>query len=117
MCPIFRYGPREEASPRAKANLMRAILTGNLDANELKGDELKQLADLCVNCHQCRLECPAQVDIPKLMIECKAQYVVTNGLRPTDWFLARLDLLCAWGSFFHPLRQLGDWQPADAMVD
>ena len=102
MCPIFRYGPREEASPRAKANLMRAILTGSLDANEFKSDELKQLADLCVNCHQCRLECPAQVDIPKLMIECKAQYVVTNGLRPTDWLFARLDLLCAWGSFFHP---------------
>ncbi len=101
MCPIFRYGPREEASPRAKANLMRAILTGSLDANELQGDELKKLADLCVNCHQCRLECPAHVDIPKLMIECKSQYVVTNGLRPTDWFLARLDLLCAWGSFFH----------------
>ncbi len=102
MCPIFRYGPREEASPRAKANLMRAILTGKLAAIELQGDELKSLADLCVNCHQCRLECPAHVDIPKLMIECKSQYVLTNGLRPTDWFLARLDLLCAWGSFFHP---------------
>ena len=81
---------------------MRAILTGRLDPGELKGEELKKLADLCVNCHQCRLECPAQVDIPKLMIECKSQYVVTNGLRPTDWFLARLDLLGAWGSFLHP---------------
>ncbi len=90
MCPIFRYGPREEASPRAKANLMRAILTGRLDPAELKGDELKTLADLCVNCHQCRLECPAHVDIPKLMVECKSQYVLTNGLRPATGFS------CVW---------------------
>ena len=37
------------------------------------------------------------------MVECKAQYVVTNGLRPTDWFLAHLDRVGAWGSFLHPL--------------
>ena len=47
-------------------------------------DDFKQVADLCVNCHQCRQECPANVDIPKLMIEAKAAYVRVNGLRPTD---------------------------------
>ncbi|MFW6169020.1 MAG: FAD-linked oxidase C-terminal domain-containing protein [Planctomycetota bacterium] len=110
MCPIFRYSPREEASPRAKANLMRAALTGQLDLHELKGEELKQVADLCVNCYQCQLECPAHVNIPKLMIECKSQYVATNGLQPTDWFLARLDVLCSWGSSFH---RLANWAIAD----
>ena len=79
MCPIFRFAPREEASPRAKANLLRAIFTGRLDAAELSQDRLKAVADLCVHCHQCRLECPAGVDIPKLMAETKAQYVATNG--------------------------------------
>jgi Fe-S oxidoreductase len=100
MCPIFRFAPREEASPRAKANLMRAIFTGRLDANVLNGDLLKSVADLCVHCHQCRLECPAAVDIPKLMVEAKSQYVATNGLRPTDWLMARLDRLSAWGAKF-----------------
>lgn len=103
MCPIFRYGPREEASPRAKANLMRALMTGRLDLAWFEGDELKRVADLCVHCHQCRLECPAAVDIPKLMVECKAQYVLTNGLRPTDWCMAHLDTLCRWGSRLHLL--------------
>lgn len=101
MCPMFRYGPREEATPRAKANLVRAILTGRLDPTVFEGDELKRLADLCVHCHQCRLECPGAVDIPKLMAECKAQYVLTNGLRPSDWFLTHLDRIGAWGSLFH----------------
>ncbi len=70
MCPIFRFAPSEEATPRAKANLMRAFLTGHLDATLLKSPAIKELADLCVNCHQCRLECPANVDIPRLMMEC-----------------------------------------------
>ena len=113
MCPIFRYGPREEATPRAKANLMRAIFTGRLAPTTFEGDELKKLADLCVHCHQCRLECPATVDIPKLMVECKAQYVVTNGLRPTDWLLAHLDRIGAWGSFFHPVA---NWAIANAQM-
>jgi len=113
MCPIFRQGPREEATPRAKANLMRAILTGRLDATAFEGDDLKRLADLCVHCHQCRLECPATVDIPKLMVECKAQYVLTNGLRPTDWVLAHLDRVCAWGSRLH---LLANWAIANRQM-
>ncbi|MEQ8785566.1 MAG: anaerobic glycerol-3-phosphate dehydrogenase subunit C [Pirellulaceae bacterium] len=103
MCPIFRFAPAEEASPRAKANLMRAVLTGRLDAEELNSDTFKSIADLCVNCHQCRLECPASVDIPKLMIEAKGQYVATNGLRPADWFLSRPEMLSSLGSRFAAL--------------
>ncbi len=102
MCPIFRFAPREEASPRAKANLMRGVLTGRLDAEELTGDDLKEIADLCVNCHQCRLECPASVDIPRLMVEAKAQYVNTNGLRLSDWLTIRLDRLARWSSRLSP---------------
>lgn len=100
MCPLFRFAPREEASPRSKANLMRAIMTGSLDANYLASDSLKAIADLCVNCHQCRLECPASVDIPKLMVESKGQYVATNGLHLNDWILARIDRLSSLAAAF-----------------
>jgi len=31
MCPVFRILPSEEASPRAKANLLRGVLTRQLD--------------------------------------------------------------------------------------
>jgi FAD/FMN-containing dehydrogenase/Fe-S oxidoreductase len=103
MCPIFRHAPSEEASPRAKANLMRGIISGELPAGELTNDLVKSVADLCVNCHQCRLECPAGVDIPKMMIEAKAQYVTSNGLDTADWYLSRLDWLSRWAGFFGPL--------------
>jgi FAD/FMN-containing dehydrogenase/Fe-S oxidoreductase len=95
MCPIFRLAPREEASPRAKANLVRGVLTGCLPEDTLLQDACKEIADLCVHCHMCRLECPANVDIPKLMLEAKAAYVQTNGMTFKDWLLANVDTLAA----------------------
>ena len=93
MCPVYRASPREESSPRAKANLLRGVVSGALAPDRMASDEFKEIADLCFNCHQCRLECPASVDIPKLMVEAKGQYYATNGLRVSDWVLTRLDWL------------------------
>jgi Fe-S oxidoreductase len=103
MCPIFRFAPAEESSPRAKANLMRGVLSGQLPMATLTSDQFKAVTDLCVNCHMCRLECPASVDIPKLMMEGKGTYVLTNGLSTSDWFMSRVDQLSWLGSRFAPL--------------
>lgn len=95
MCPVFRAIPAEEASPRAKANLMRGILTGELSPETLVSDVMKGVADLCFNCHQCRLECPASVDVPKIVSEIKGNYVATNGLPLSDMWLCRLDTVAS----------------------
>jgi Fe-S oxidoreductase len=102
MCPIFRFAPAEESSPRAKANLLRGILSGQLPASTLTTDEFKAVTDLCVNCHQCRLECPATVDIPRLMMEGRGNYVLTNGLETSDWLMSRVDRLSRVGSLLAP---------------
>ncbi len=93
MCPVNRVAPREEASPRAKANLMRAVLTGQLPPDTVLQDAAKEVADLCFHCHMCRIECPANVDIPRLMVEAKAEYVASNGHNVHDWLTARIDML------------------------
>ncbi|MEM9186423.1 MAG: FAD-linked oxidase C-terminal domain-containing protein [Planctomycetota bacterium] len=98
MCPIFHFAPREESSPRAKANLARAVLTGLLPADTLTRDAARDVADLCVHCHMCRVDCPANVDIPKLMLEAKAAHVDANGLAPHDWWLSRIDAVSRWAS-------------------
>lgn len=106
MCPIFRILPSEEASPRAKANLIRGVLTRQIELTSLSSDEFKAVADLCVNCHLCTLECPAKVDIPKLMLEGKGAYAAANGLSLSDWVMSRLDRLCALGC---RLSTLANW--------
>jgi FAD/FMN-containing dehydrogenase/Fe-S oxidoreductase len=94
-CPVFRATAREEASPRAKANLLRGVLSGQLSVDDLADERAKAIADLCFNCHQCRLECPASVDIPKIVGELKAQYVATNGLPVSDLLMGRIDSVAA----------------------
>ncbi len=103
MCPIFRFAPAEEASPRAKANLIRGVLTGQVELGSLTGREFKEVADLCVNCQMCRLECPARVDIARLMREAKGAYVTVNGLRLSDWVLTHLDTLGTLGGLVSPV--------------
>jgi FAD/FMN-containing dehydrogenase/Fe-S oxidoreductase len=100
MCPIFHLAPREEASPRAKANLVRGVLSGSLPPDTLVQDACKEVADLCVHCHMCRIECPAHVDVPKMMLEAKAAYVATNGLPHSDRILTRINTLASLAGKF-----------------
>ncbi len=97
-CPVFRASPREEATPRAKANILRGVLSGQIPVMDLADDRAKAIADLCFNCHQCRVDCPASVDIPKIVGELKAQYVATNGLPMSDLLLGRIDSVAAVAS-------------------
>jgi len=110
MCPIFRFAPREEASPRAKANLVRGLLAGSLPFGAIHEESFRKIADLCVHCHMCRLECPANVDIPKLMVEAKAAYLETNGQGLHDWVMTRVDSLCATAS---RMSRLTNWAVAN----
>ncbi len=98
MCPMFRIGLGEEASPRAKSNAFRGLLTGELSISALANEDMKALVDLCFHCHQCRLECPASVDIPKLVTEIKAQHVADQGLSWSELLLSRIDRLAALAS-------------------
>lgn len=98
MCPVFRVERSEESSPRAKANVLRGIMTGLLDPQQLASDEMKALTDTCINCHQCRIDCPAGVDIPKIANEIRAHYWATNGLKLSERLLNRLDILFRWAS-------------------
>lgn len=97
MCPVFRVHKGEESSPRAKANLMRGLMTGTLESSFLESDELKAVSDLCFNCHQCRMDCPASVNIPKLVQETKAQHVASHGLPLNERLLNRVDWLASLG--------------------
>jgi Fe-S oxidoreductase len=98
MCPIFRATHAEAAAPRAKANLLRQLLREGAPA--VSADEVRAVADLCVNCKMCAQECPARVDVPRLMLEAKAANVAEHGQTYSDWFLSRLDTFAGFGSAF-----------------
>jgi FAD/FMN-containing dehydrogenase/Fe-S oxidoreductase len=103
MCPIFRATHDEAATPRAKANLMRRLLADETDPQTLSSDEVRAVADLCVNCKMCAVECPAHVDVPRLMLEAKAANVARHGMHRHDWVMARTEAFARAGSAVAPL--------------
>jgi len=103
MCPIFRATGDEAATPRAKANLLRHLLHPETDPQSLPSDEVRAIADLCVNCKMCATECPARINIPKLMLEIKAANVARYGMDRSDWVLSRTESFARIGSAFAPL--------------
>jgi Fe-S oxidoreductase len=103
MCPTYREDPAEEASPRAKAGLMAALLSGSLDPRAIEGQSARAIADTCFNCHQCRSECAAGVDIPAIVAELKGAAVAANGLDASSWLLSRIDSLSGLGAALAPL--------------
>jgi FAD/FMN-containing dehydrogenase/Fe-S oxidoreductase len=106
MCPLFRATHAEAAAPRAKANLMRFLLHQGPDLRLLSSDDVRAVADLCVNCKMCAAECPAHVNVPKLMLEAKAQHVAEHGLDRTEWVLARTESFARFGSAFALIANL-----------
>jgi len=103
MCPRYRENPAEEASPRAKADVMAALLAGRLDPKAVSGDAVRTVADTCFNCHRCRSECAAGVDIPAIVMELKAAHYAANATRLAPWLLSRVDSLSAVAGRFRPL--------------
>jgi FAD/FMN-containing dehydrogenase/Fe-S oxidoreductase len=103
MCPIFRATHDEAATPRAKANLMRHLLLPDTDPRLLPSDAVRAVADLCVNCKMCARECPARVNVPKMMLEAKAANVARHGLARGDWVLARTESFAGLGSALAPV--------------
>ncbi len=103
MCPRYRENPSEEASPRAKADVMAAVLTGTLDPKTLTDDAVRAVADTCFNCHRCRSDCAAGVDIPAIVTELKAAHYAANATRLAPWLRSRIDALLAAAGAVRPL--------------
>jgi FAD/FMN-containing dehydrogenase/Fe-S oxidoreductase len=97
MCPVFRATGDEAASPRAKVNLLRELVAGEA---AFTSDEVKGVADLCVDCRMCADECRAGVDVPGLVLEAKAAHIDEQGFTRGQWFLARAESLLALAGNF-----------------
>ena len=123
MCPVYRATRLEAASPRAKANLLRHILSGALDSESTYGSHVfKTITDYCILCGMCAVECPSRVNIPKLMLEAKAKYRTLHRGLPAEAVLSRAEAVSRLGSTLAPLsnrlasrgRPALAWSPSQA---
>ena len=89
MCPSYHATKNEKDTTRARANMLREVLTNNEAANKFDSKELKEVFDLCLSCKACSSECPSNVDIATLKAEFLYQYNKTNGVSLANKLLAK----------------------------
>lgn len=80
MCPSFMATKDEKNSTRARANILREILTNGLNKNPFDSRELFEVLDMCLMCKACKSECPSSVDVAKLKMEFLQHYYDAHGI-------------------------------------
>ena len=80
MCPSYQATRDEKDTTRARANILREMLTRPQAANPFAQPEIKQVLDLCLSCKGCKSECPSNVDMGKLKAEWQYQSMKDTGV-------------------------------------
>jgi len=80
MCPSYMATKDEKDTTRARANILREVLTHSTDKNAFDSESIKDVMDLCLSCKGCKSECPSNVDVAKLKAEFQHQYYKSNGV-------------------------------------
>ena len=80
MCPSYMATKNEKDTTRARANILREVLTNSTKENPFDSEEIKDVMDLCLSCKGCKSECPSNVDVGKLKTEFLHQYYKSNGV-------------------------------------
>jgi FAD/FMN-containing dehydrogenase/Fe-S oxidoreductase len=80
MCPSFMATRNERDTTRARANILREVLTRSPNSNPFDSDEIGAVMDLCLSCKGCKSECPSNVDVARLKAEWLQQYYEARGV-------------------------------------
>ncbi|MEO9869765.1 FAD-binding and (Fe-S)-binding domain-containing protein [Ekhidna sp.] len=80
MCPSYQATRDEKDTTRARANILREMLTRPETGNPFAQPEIKEVMDLCLSCKGCKSECPSNVDMGKLKAEWQYQAMKEEGV-------------------------------------
>ncbi|ADB41038.1 FAD-binding and (Fe-S)-binding domain-containing protein [Spirosoma linguale] len=80
MCPSYMATRDEKDTTRARANILREMLTRSTKENRFDHEEIKATYDLCLSCKGCKNECPSNVDVAKLKAEFLQHYYDSHGI-------------------------------------
>jgi len=80
MCPSYMATRNERDTTRARANILREVLTHSTKANPFDSDEISPVMELCLSCKGCKSECPSNVDVARLKAEWLQQRYDARGV-------------------------------------
>ncbi|MDQ5979365.1 MAG: hypothetical protein QG602_2339 [Verrucomicrobiota bacterium] len=81
MCPSYMATRNEQDTTRARANLLRQVLTdAHAGMNAWDNQQVKEVMALCLSCKACKSECPSNVDVTRLKAEWQQHYHEAHGV-------------------------------------
>jgi FAD/FMN-containing dehydrogenase/ferredoxin len=107
MCPSYMATKNEKDTTRARANILREILTNSTKNNPFDSEEIKDVMDLCISCKGCKSECPSNVDMAKLKGEFLQHYYDSNGIPLRTRLIGNFTKMNLWASKIPGLYNLG----------
>lgn len=107
MCPSYMATRDERDTTRARANILREMLTNSGKANRFDHPEIKEVMDLCLSCKGCKAECPSNVDMAKLKAEFLQHYYDANGIPFRSKLIANFTASAKLGSIAPGLYNFG----------
>lgn len=115
MCPAYKVSRDELFSTRARANILREVLTrgtGNFDSPEMAA-----VLDSCLACKGCLSECPSNVDMTRIRSEVLQLKYDRHGMPLRSWLVARMASIEALGAVVRPLYNFfASWKPSAALI-
>ena len=128
LCPAYKVSGDELRTTRARANVLREILTrgqlkvenGKLKSescSSLDSHEIKEVLDSCLACKGCKSECPSNVDMTRLRAEILQHYYDEHGTPLRSWMVARMAQIEQFGFMIRPLyNAFASWSLTSAII-
>jgi FAD/FMN-containing dehydrogenase/Fe-S oxidoreductase len=111
MCPSYRATGDEQHLTRGRANTLRLALSGQLEADALVSEDMRETMALCISCKGCKRECPTGVDMARMKIEFLYHYRHRHGLGARDRLIAYLPRYAPYAARIAPLVNLRNRAP------
>lgn len=112
LCPAYKVSMDELKTTRARANVMREILTRGGDDTQIK-----EVLDSCLACKGCKSECPSNVDMTRLRAEILQHYYDQHGTPFRTFMVARMAQIEELGHLVRPLYNFfASWNLSSAVI-
>ena len=112
LCPAYKVSGDELKTTRARANVLREVLTRGGDYQQVK-EEL----DSCLACKGCKSECPSNVDMTRLRAEVLQHYYDEYGTPFRSFMVARMAQIEQLGAMIRPLYNFfASWSLSSTII-
>jgi Fe-S oxidoreductase len=99
MCPSYMATRNEQDTTRARANLLRQVLTNAREGmNAWDSQQVKEVMALCLSCKACKSECPSNVDVTRLKAEWQQHYHDAHGVPLRSRIVAGYSASMRWAT-------------------